>query len=696
MADKEARILARADRYAAVLTKKYSSPIPAAAEAAPIAAAGPAPTRPDDKHAHKEHRTTRSGSAEGGKKDKKASQDVTKPIAAAVAAVSDGNKGSEKVKDVHHKHVKKMCIDDFESLAMIGRGAFGEVRLVRKRDNDQFYALKSMLKENMIVKNQVDHIRAERDILTESHNPWIVKLFYSFQDKQNLYMVMEYLPGGDLMGLLIKKDTFSEVETRHYIAEIALAIASVHALGYIHRDLKPDNILLDWNGHIKLIDLGLCKKICSPTTPTEFMNAKTMKEEAAVQEYASQAKAQLEEEGRGISLSGSGSRLPSGSDKSSPYPQMPGTPFEAFSPLNNNNNNNNTWRKDVASDSNAMYQTLRREGKRAAHRERVLAYSTVGTPDYIAPEVLMQAGYGMDCDWWSLGVIMYECLMGFTPFYAADPVSTCRRILRWGDELDIPEDCADALSEPCLDFLLSLLIDKEHRLGSNGGVAEVQAHGWFEGMDWQGLRELPAPHLPEGSQAIQCALADLRAHHAGIQAAQLSPTQYTALVKVVTANFDDFTASGAQAHRQGPLLNMNDKEAPLKMTKEEEEQAFLGYTFNFQARTVSSYFMCIHPANCYCRMAIASVCRRICSTMPLLVGQDPSPPRRREELGCCLLLLLTGAGPSSGSAYPGTRRKISRAALLSQGAQVEMASMARAVCDRSCGIAITRYLKQSI
>lgn len=133
-----------------------------------------------------------------------------------------------------------------------------------------------MVKENMILKNQVSHIRAERNILTESENPWIVTLFYSFQDAKNLYMVMEYLPGGDLMGLLIKKDTFTERETLQYVAEIATAIASVHALGYIHRDLKPDNMLvtiyiviltisshiiplfrlLDWNGHLKLTDLG--------------------------------------------------------------------------------------------------------------------------------------------------------------------------------------------------------------------------------------------------------------------------------------------------------------------------------------------------------------------------------------------------------------------------------------------------------
>jgi serine/threonine protein kinase len=102
--------------------------------------------------------------------------------------------------------------------------------------------MKSMLKDNMILKNQVHHIRAERDILSEVEDSWIVRLFYSFQDQTNLYMVMEFLPGGDLMGLLIKKDTFTEEATLHYVTEIASAIASVHALGYIHRDLKPDNM----------------------------------------------------------------------------------------------------------------------------------------------------------------------------------------------------------------------------------------------------------------------------------------------------------------------------------------------------------------------------------------------------------------------------------------------------------------------
>ena len=142
---------------------------------------------------------------------------------------------------------KRLTTDDFEPVATIGRGAFGEVKLVRMRErfSKEVYAMKSMLKEAMIMKNQVSHVRAERDILTASENPWIVTLHYSFQDDRNLYMVMEYVPGGDLMGLLMKEDTFPEEAAKFYIAELVHAVASVHALGYIHRDLKPDNILID-------------------------------------------------------------------------------------------------------------------------------------------------------------------------------------------------------------------------------------------------------------------------------------------------------------------------------------------------------------------------------------------------------------------------------------------------------------------
>lgn len=139
----------------------------------------------------------------------------------------------------------KLSYNDFMPLKVIGKGAFGEVRLVQKKDTGHIYAMKILRKKDMLLKEQVAHVRAERDILAEADHQWVVKMFYSFQDSRNLYLVMEFLPGGDMMTLLIKKDTFSDEMTQFYVAETASAIAYIHKLGFIHRDIKPDNLLLD-------------------------------------------------------------------------------------------------------------------------------------------------------------------------------------------------------------------------------------------------------------------------------------------------------------------------------------------------------------------------------------------------------------------------------------------------------------------
>lgn len=152
----------------------------------------------------------------------------------------------------------KLSYNDFTPIKVIGKGAFGEVRLVQKKDTGHIYAMKILRKKDMLLKEQVAHVRAERDILAEADHQWVVKMFYSFQDSRNLYLVMEFLPGGDMMTLLIKKDTFSEEMTQFYVAETASAIDYIHKLGFIHRDIKPDNLLLDSKGHIKLSDFGLC------------------------------------------------------------------------------------------------------------------------------------------------------------------------------------------------------------------------------------------------------------------------------------------------------------------------------------------------------------------------------------------------------------------------------------------------------
>jgi protein-serine/threonine kinase len=126
-------------------------------------------------------------------------------------------------------------LDDFHTIRVIGKGAFGEVRLVQKMDTGKIYAMKTILKTHAIEQQQLAHVRSERDVLAESDSPWICSLYYSFQDRGYLYLIMEFLPGGDLMTLLIKEDTFSENMTRFYMAECVLAIEAVHKLGFIHR-----------------------------------------------------------------------------------------------------------------------------------------------------------------------------------------------------------------------------------------------------------------------------------------------------------------------------------------------------------------------------------------------------------------------------------------------------------------------------
>ncbi|KAG2977733.1 hypothetical protein PC118_g12696 [Phytophthora cactorum] len=174
---------------------------------------------------------------------------------------------SKELQSLRHQR-KRLAVGDFQPLAVIGRGAFGEVRLVRKRDSGEIFALKSLEKSAMVLKNQDDH---------------------------RLYMIMEYLPGGDLMGLLMKEDTLNEATTRFYAAEMVLAIQSVHDLGYIHRDMKPDNVLLDAHGHLKLTDLGLCKKMDSRVDLLPVSQHAMNPEQAAAAAAAAATRGSVEE-----------------------------------------------------------------------------------------------------------------------------------------------------------------------------------------------------------------------------------------------------------------------------------------------------------------------------------------------------------------------------------------------------------------
>ena len=165
------------------------------------------------------------------------------------------NKESQKIR----KKREKLTVRDYESIQIIGRGAFGEVRVCRHKETGEIVAIKKIRKDVLVAKNQILHTRNEQQFLSKVKSPWIVDLKASFQEGDYLFLIMEFLPGGDMMNLLIAKDIFTEYEAKFYTAELILAVESIHKLDCIHRDIKPDNILIGKDGHIKLSDFGLAK-----------------------------------------------------------------------------------------------------------------------------------------------------------------------------------------------------------------------------------------------------------------------------------------------------------------------------------------------------------------------------------------------------------------------------------------------------
>lgn len=164
---------------------------------------------------------------------------------------------------------KKVCTDDFELLTVVGKGSFGKVMQVRKKDDGKIYAMKVLRKEAIIARKQVAHTRAEKQILQKIQHPFIITLHWAFQTEDKLYLILDFVNGGELFFHLKREGRFSEKRVSIYVAEIVMALAHLHTHDIVYRDLKPENILLDANGHIIITDFGLSKEIIPEEgTPT--------------------------------------------------------------------------------------------------------------------------------------------------------------------------------------------------------------------------------------------------------------------------------------------------------------------------------------------------------------------------------------------------------------------------------------------
>jgi len=285
------------------------------------------------------------------------------------------------------QEITHMQLDQLEKHVIVGTGTFGKVYLVKHKVTGKYYAMKTLKKTEVVRLKQVEHINSEKSILTAIKHPFIVNLYRSFQDEKYLYMVMEYVIGGELFSHLRRAGRFNNDVTRFFAAEIVLALEYMHSLNIIYRDLKPENLLIDQQGHIKITDFGFAKKV-----------------------------------------------------------------------------EDRTW-------------------------------TLCGTPEYLAPEIIQSKGHGKAVDWWALGILIFEMLAGYPPFFDENPFGIYEKIL--GGRISFPSH----FDPNAKDLIRKLLAsDRTRRLGNlKGGAMDVKTHKWFKGVDFEALeqRRVPAPIIPE-------------------------------------------------------------------------------------------------------------------------------------------------------------------------------------------------------
>lgn len=304
-----------------------------------------------------------------------------------VANIVNPAGGAVESKNQPRQTKGKYTLTDFKIERTLGTGSFGRVHLVQSKHNQRYYAVKVLKKAQVVKMKQIEHTNDERKMLQRVKHPFLITLWGTFQDSKNLYMVMDFIEGGELFSLLRKSQRFPNPVAKFYAAEVTLALEYLHAQNIIYRDLKPENLLLDRHGHVKITDFGFAKDV----------------------------------------------------------PDI-------------------TW-------------------------------TLCGTPDYLAPEVVASKGYNKSVDWWSLGILIFEMLCGFTPFWdGGSPVKIYENILK--GRVKYPP----YIHHDAQDLLVQLITsDLTKRLGNlHGGPADIKNHAWFAEVTWERLvkKDIDAPYVP--------------------------------------------------------------------------------------------------------------------------------------------------------------------------------------------------------
>ncbi|XP_075873584.1 cAMP-dependent protein kinase catalytic subunit PRKX isoform X1 [Nelusetta ayraudi] len=337
----------------------------------------------------------------------------------AKAAVANGE--TNPAKDAKSKaggsageaspNIRVYSLDDLESIATVGTGTFGRVFLVKDKKSRAFYALKQMKIPDVIRLKQEQHVHNEKEVLTEVNHPFLIRLFWTHHDERFLYMLMDYVPGGELFSYLRSRGRFSNSAGLFYTSEIVCAIEYLHSKEIVYRDLKPENILLDGEGHIRLTDFGFAKK-----------------------------------------LSDSGQKRES-------------------------------------------HKAVSEGGTNLADSDLTKTWTLCGTPEYLAPEVIQSKGHGRAVDWWALGILVFEMLAGYPPFFDDNPFGIYQKIL--AGKLEFPRHLDFYVKDLIKKFLV---IDRARRLGCmKNGADDIKKHRWFKTIDWDAVpqRKLKPPIVPK-------------------------------------------------------------------------------------------------------------------------------------------------------------------------------------------------------